>query len=364
MSFYRFCLRPILFRCDPEWIHNCTISLGEKAGARGFVRRALDRFYRYENDRLAISVAGLQFPNPVGLAAGFDKNGRMIQALAAVGFGFIEIGSISAHSSLGNPRPRLFRLPLDQAVVVNYGVPNDGAGVVAGRIADKPTPVPLGVNLVETNTGTPTQPDQIIEELVEAVGPFVQRADYICLSLNCPNTTAGVSPFDHGDHLSELMHAFASIDQLPPVLLKLTAHTDQGRMEEMLLAIEPFDFVKGFIFNMPPGKPYSLRTPSQLVDSMPGTLCGHPTRLLTNQAIGALYKLMDRKRYRIIGGGGIASSDEAYEKIRLGASLLQLYTALIFEGPALVRRIKKGLVRLLDRDGFGHVGEAVGADHE
>ncbi|MEE3258415.1 MAG: quinone-dependent dihydroorotate dehydrogenase [Candidatus Latescibacterota bacterium] len=364
MDCYRHMVRPLLFRCDPEWVHERALSLGERVGASAAGRNLLKGLFAYEDARLATEVGGLRFANPLGMAAGFDKNGRVIQALAALGFGFVEVGSVSAHAAEGNPRPRLFRLPLDEAVVVNYGVPNDGAEVVAARVAERPMNAPLGINLVETNTGQPIEPDAVVAEFVEAVKPFTRRADYIALNLNCPNTTGGVSPFDGGSHLRDLMREYAAIDDLPPIFLKFTAHADPARMERMLEAIDSFDFVKGFVFNLPPGKDYPLKSPAPLVDPLPGTLCGKPVRAMIDETVRFWYGRIDRAQHKLIGVGGISSAEDAYRKIRLGASLVQLYSALVFKGPGIVREVNAGLARLLARDGFGHVAEAVGIDNE
>lgn len=364
MDCYRHMVRPLLFRCDPEWVHERALSLGERVGASAAGRNLLKGLFAYEDARLATEVGGLRFANPLGMAAGFDKNGRVIQALAALGFGFVEVGSVSAHAAEGNPRPRLFRLPLDEAVVVNYGVPNDGAEVVAARVAERPMNAPLGINLVETNTGRPIEPDAVVAEFVNAVKPFTRRADYIALNLNCPNTTGGVSPFDGGSHLRDLMREYAAIDDLPPIFLKFTAHADPARMERMLEAIDSFDFVKGFVFNLPPGKDYPLKSPASLVDPLPGTLCGKPVRAMIDETVRFWYGRIDRARHKVIGVGGISSAEDAYRQIRLGASLVQLYSALVFKGPGIVREVNAGLARLLARDGFGHVAEAVGIDNE
>ena len=362
MSFYTRCLRPLLFRCDAEGIHDRTLALGERVGSSAWGRRTLQRLFAFADARLHTQVAGIHFANPLGMAAGFDKNGRVIEALSALGFGFVEIGSVSAHASPGNPPPRLFRLPRDGAIVVNYGVPNEGAAVVGPRVAQRPTAAPLGVNLVETNTGRPSQPEGVVAEFAAAVKPFIGRADYIALNLNCPNTTGGASPFDAGPHLGDLMREYAALEGLPPVFLKFTAHTDPARAERLLEVIEPFALVKGFIFNLPPGKPYQLRSPGELVDAMPGTLCGKPVQTMIDQTISYWYGRMDRRRYRLIGTGGITAAGDAYRKIRLGASLVQLYTGLVYEGPGLVRRINEGLVALLERDGLTSIEEAVGVD--
>lgn len=363
MSPYSLLLRPLLFRLDPERAHEAALSAASAAGASALGRAALRSICGFEDERLATEVAGLRFPNPLGLAAGFDKNGRAVQALSCLGPGHVEIGSVSARPSRGNPKPRLFRLPADEAIVVNYGVPNDGAAAVARRVSDRTMAVPLGVNLVETNSGRPAAADEVVAELVEAAGAFAGPADYLTLNLNCPNTTAGASPFDEPAAVAVLLAELAAVDGLPPVFLKITARTDPPFIEAFLEAVDPFPRVAGFLFNLPPGKDYDLRTPAAVVDPLPGTLCGPPARGLLDETVRAWYGRIDRRRHRIIGSGGIASAEDAWRKIRLGASLLQLYTGLVYHGPGLVRRINRGLVRLLEADGLSHVGEAVGLDN-
>lgn len=363
MNPYRALLRPLLFRLDAETAHGLALAAAEGLGGLAAGRAVLRRRFAYADDRLATRVAGLAFPNPIGLAAGFDKNGRCVPALAALGFGSIEVGSVSAHPSAGNPRPRLFRLPADEAIVVNYGVPNDGAAAVAARLAAGPRPpVPLGVNLVETNTGGPTREDRVVAELAEAARTVAPVADYLALNLNCPNTTGGVSPFDDAARIGDLLRLLAAIAGLPPVFLKLTASADPARADAVLAAVDPYPFVAGFIFNLPPGKAYPLRTPRAVVERMPGTLCGPPVRALTDAALRCWYGRIDRSRHVLVGSGGVACAADAYRKVRLGASLVQLYTALVYQGPGLVRRIAEGLVACLERDGLSHIGQAVGLD--
>ena len=364
MSAYQRFARPFLFRCDPERVHEQTLALGERIGSSALGRQLLSSLFAFADARLTTQVGGLRFANPLGMAAGFDKNGRMIQALAALGFGFVEVGSVSAHPSAGNPRPRLFRLPLDEAIVVNYGVPNDGAAAVAARVAQQPTAAPVGINLVETNTGRAIAPDAVVAELASAIAPFVGRASYIAFNLNCPNTSAGASPFNSGHALGDLLRECAAIDNLPPIFLKLTAHTDPARLNWMLETVDPFAFVKGFIFNLPPGTNYPLKSPAHLLASLPGTLCGRPVQALIDETVRFWYERIDRQRHAIIGVGGISSAEDAYRKIRLGASLVQLYSALVFKGPGIVRQINAGLAHLLERDGFARVGDAVGIDNQ
>ena len=363
MDLYRALARPLLFSFDAEWIHNRTLDASAAFGATAVGRKLLRNLFAYDDPRLHTHVAGLSFANPLGLAAGFDKNGRAIRALDALGFGSVEVGSVSAHSSQGNAKPRLFRLPDDEAIVVNYGVPNEGAQAVAHRVRGRSLSGRLGINLVETNTGCALADDAVVAEFVEAVRPFCGIADYIALNLNCPNTTGGRSPFDDASLLRTLMLEYARIEALPPVFLKFTAHADGQRMDAMLRAIEGCDFVRGFIFNLPSGTDYRLHSPSATLAQMPGTLCGPPTQERMDEALRFWYRHIDRQRHAIVGSGGIRTAADAYRKIRLGASLLQLYTALVYSGPSLVEQINRGLVEHLERDGLERIDQAVGLDN-
>ena len=364
MSLYRS-LRPLFFSLDPEWIHRVTLSAVGVAGRIPPVRGLLHCLFTAEDPRLRVEAGGLAFPNPVGLAAGFDKNGVAMEGLAATGFGFVEVGSVSAYPSSGNPdRPRLFRVPEDDAIVVFYGVPNDGAEAVARRFASTRLPVPLGINLVETNTGSPADADEVVEELITAMRPFLGLADYVTLNLNCPNTTSGRSPFDEPDTLRSLLDGYAQYEAMPPTFLKVVPSSDPVTIEGTLAAMDPFPFVKGVVFGLPTGKPYgNLKTPAQVLDGMPGTLCGRPTREMINASIRAWYPRMDRSRHVIVGTGGVFTAEDVYEKIRLGATLVQLYTALVYHGPGLVKRINRGLCRLMTRDGLDRISDAVGVDN-
>jgi dihydroorotate dehydrogenase (fumarate)/dihydroorotate dehydrogenase len=248
--------------------------------------------------------------------------------------------------------------------VVFDGVPNHGAEAVARRLSGVRLPAPLGVNLVETNTGAPTDPEHVIEELTLAAKPFLSIADYITLNLNCPNTSAGKSPFDDPANLRRLLEGYSDYERMPPVFVKVVPTTDPATIDSMLMAIDPFPFVKGVSFGLPSGKPYpGLATPPDMLDRRPGTLCGRPVTPLVNASIRAWYGRIDRSRHVLVGVGGIFSAEDAYEKIRLGATLTQLYTALIYHGPGLVRRINEGLLRLMDQDGFRHITEAVGVNN-
>jgi dihydroorotate dehydrogenase (fumarate)/dihydroorotate dehydrogenase len=306
----------------------------------------------------------MDFANPVGLAAGFDKSGTAIRALAGLGFGFVEIGSISAEPSAGNPKPRLFRLPADRATVVHYGLPNDGAVAVAARLAGVRLPVPLGINLVKSNLGIDAPPDSdeaIIDDYVRSARLLAPRADYLTLNLSCPNTETGRNFFEEKARIARCLAALSDVGIACPVFLKVSPLGGVGAIETVLEAAEPYRLVSGFIFNLPSVKPEGMATPRAVWQAMPGAISGKPAAALADAMIAELYRRMDRGRYAIIGAGGVFTAEDAYAKIRLGASLVQVLTALVYEGPAVVRRINRGLARLLARDGFATVGEAVGS---
>lgn len=363
MSVYRWCVRPILFGFDPERVHEATVRACQTTARAGFFLHGLRSVFGYEDARLRVSVAGIEFPNPIGLGAGFDKNARAVETLAALGFGFLELGSISARPSEGNRvRPRLFRLPADDALVVFYGVPNEGAEAIAHRLAGVHPSRPLGVSLVETNTGVMAELEHVIQELVDAARPFRGVADYLTLNLNCPNSTGGRSHFEDPRNLRLLLERFRSIEPLPPVFLKTALPSEPGAIDAVLEASDPFPFVKGFIPSAHAENPRArLKTPKEVLDRMPGSVTGPFNRQAANEAVRSWYARIDRRRHTLVGVGGITCAEDAYESIRSGASLVQLVTALVYRGPGLVKRIKQGLCRLIERDGFRNIADAVGA---
>ena len=365
MDCYRALFRPLLFGIDAERAHRATLVACRAAGRVTLLRRALSQRFAFDDARLRTQVAGIVFPNPVGLAAGFDKNGIALEALASAGFGAIEVGSVSARASGGNPaRPRLFRLPQDEALLVYYGVPNDGAQAVAARLARSSPGVPVGVSLVETNTGRAAPFGRVVEELAEAARRFSTLADYLVLNLNCPNTSSGINPLNEPSNLRRMLDAMRGIENLPPLFLKFTAPREPSAIDAILTAVDPYEFVRGFIPNIVPSRPCAgMRTPGIEYERLPGSITGSPLRTLACELLRIWYPRIDRKRHVLVGVGGVASGEDAYRMIRLGASLVQVLTALVYRGPGLVKCIKQELCGLLERDGLRDISEAVGTDH-
>ncbi|QDV46314.1 Dihydroorotate dehydrogenase (quinone) [Stieleria neptunia] len=362
---YQRLVRPLLFRFDPEWTHDQAIAWGAAATRIPGLLRWASRMHGVDDTRLNIDVAGIPFKNPLGLAAGYDKSGRAVAAMASLGFGHVEIGSVSAMPSAGNPKPRLWRLPIDDAICVHYGLPNEGAAAVAKRLQGQRIDVPLGINLVNTNHGVCSDaisPDEILQDYVTAAETLRGCASYFMLNLSCPNTSDGREFFDAPGHLGELLERLASIPIDVPLLLKLSPDWDDAAIDRMLQTVDGYASVAGFMFNLSSRRRSGLATPCEIWNDWPGAISGSPTKDWMDRRIVSLYRQMDRRRYRIIAAGGVATAEDAYRKLRAGASLVQLLTALVYQGPRVVRRINRGLLELLERDGVSHVQDIVGAD--
>jgi dihydroorotate dehydrogenase len=369
MDLYRWVVRPLLFHLDAERSHGATLAACQRFGNLVLVRTVLARRFDCRDSRLGITVAGIPYSSPVGLAAGFDKNAQALEVTSRLGFGLLEIGSVSEHPSAGNlGRPRVWRLESDESLRIHYGCPNDGAEAVAARMRHHRITIPLGVNLVETNTGVTSSAEHVITELSQAITHFVGIADYITLNLSCPNMPQGSQGhFDDPAMLTLLLEECARHNELPPIFLKVAPPgnpEDPRVIDSILEAVDPFPFVKGFILNIHNRTPHAmLRTPAAKLDRMRGQITGPSLRGPVNAAIRSWYGRIDRARHSLIGVGGIASAEDAYETIRLGASLVQLYTALVYKGPGLIKCINDGLCHLLDRDGLQNISDAVGIDN-
>ncbi len=364
MAVYSSWIRPVLFHADPERMHDRAITAAESASRLPIVRSALARMFAFDDPCLAVEVAGLRFRHPLGLAAGFDKNGRGIPLWNAFGFSHVEIGSISAQPSAGNPKPRLFRVPQDRAIVVNYGLPNDGAERVALRLSGLHPTAPLGINIVNTNYGpaAPPQSDEaIIADYVASIRRLEPAASYLSLNLSCPNTCDGRAFVSDPGRVRQLLSAVDQARPSKPVFLKVAPFADTASLDRFLESVDGYDFIRGLSINLPPGKPSGMTAPPELLQTLPGAVSGHPAEAAANRTIAEMYRRLDPRRYAIIGSGGVFIAEDAWLKIQLGASLVQLLTALVYQGPAVVRTLCEGLARIAAREGLHSIQQAVGS---
>ncbi len=307
-----------------------------------------------DDPRLAIAVLGLRFANPVGLAAGFDKDAQVPDAMLKFGFGFVECGTVTPKPQSGNPRPRLFRLTEDGAVINRMGFNNGGMERAAERLARRRRRGIVGINI-----GANKDSADRIADYRACFARLAPLADYVTVNVSSPNTP-GLRGLQNRDDLTRLLSALTEDRQRlslrVPLLLKIAPDLDGHALDD-IAAVTGEAGIEGLIVsNTTIARPPSLRSP---LAREQGGLSGAP---LFEPSTHVLREMRRRVRLALIGVGGISSGADAYAKIRAGASLVQLYSALAFRGPGLVARIKRDLLALLARDGFSRIAEAVGAD--
>ena len=342
--------RPLLFRLPPEtahsWVHR---------GLAGFQRTPLvgpvTRRYAVDDERLETSAFGQSFPNPIGVAAGFDKNARVPRALSALGFGFVEVGGVTAVPQAGNPRPRLFRLPEDRALINRMGLNNDGAAAVGARLAGTDVAVPVGVNIAKSEHVPPEAAPVDYRQTYEHVA---EGGDFFVVNVSCPNSQGFVELQNReamAANLGELLDAGAS-----PRLVKLSPDLPPPAIDDALDLVGEFGLDGVVATNTTTSRPASLRSLNRIED---GGLSGAPIEETATEMVRYVFRRTD---VPVVGVGGVSTAADAYRKIRAGASVIQLYTGLVYRGPAIARDINRGLVARLERDGFSHIEDAVGVD--
>lgn len=355
-------IRPFLFLLDSETAHNAMVRMGEFVGRRAWLAGALAKLYAFEDPRLAVRAFGTDFKNPVGLAAGFDKNARLLGLLSALGFGFAEVGTVTPRPQAGNPRPRLFRLSPDLALLNRLGFNSEGARAVRERIFGAKLSLPFGVNIGK-NKDTPNE--QAIGDYAKDFSELADRGDYITVNVSSPNTPNLRALQDKETLRPLLLHLQtlnASRQSPKPLLLKIAPDLTNEALDD-IVAIVRETGIAGVIATNTTISREGLRTdPAEIAALGAGGVSGKPLAERSTEVIRYLYKKLGA-RVPIVGVGGVFTAEDAYEKICAGASLVQMYTGLIYEGPGVVKRVKRGLVRLLARDGFKSISEAVGSSN-
>ncbi|WP_144904532.1 quinone-dependent dihydroorotate dehydrogenase [Halobellus captivus] len=359
-------LRPILFSLPAETAHG-TVHRGLNAIQRTPVERFLRDRLVVDDDRLAVDAFGQSFSNPIGVAAGFDKNAELPTVLGALGFGHVEVGGVTAHAQPGNPRPRMFRLVEDRAIINRMGLNNEGADAVAERLRSTPDPgLPVGVNVALSEATDAADAPADYRYTYERVADVTERssiasrtqsgnvADYLAVNVSCPNSE-GMRELQNRESLEailgELVDAGAS-----PLLVKLSPDLPDPAIEDALAVVDDFDLDGVIATNTTTDRPSGLESPNR---AETGGLSGKP---IENRATEMVRFVAERTDVPVVGVGGVSDAAGAYAKIRAGASLVQLYTGLVYEGPTLARDINEGLLERLERDGFDSVEDAVGAD--
>ena len=361
---YRTLLRPLLFRLPPESAHELALdslasslqtNLARRIASRRFLRSPFGDVNRF----------GLTFKNPIGLAAGFDKNGTAAQFLAALGFGFIEVGSLTFQPQPGNPRPRLFRLPLDRALINRAGFNNIGAAAAASYLATHRPDCVLGINIGKSRA---VALDDAIDDYLASFELVHSLADYIAINVSSPNTP-NLRELQQPEPLEALLTALQKRNgelgkshptrKAVPLLVKIAPDLSERELELIVETITRAN-ISGIIATNTTTSRDGLRTPPEKISACgAGGLSGAPLHERSTEVIATLYRLTNGT-VPIIGVGGVFTAADAWDKISAGACLVQLYTGLIYQGIGIARDINDGLAVILKQHGFSTLDEAVG----
>jgi dihydroorotate dehydrogenase len=349
--------KPFIYSLDPEKAHHMTVC-ALKSGL-------FPKLKKVDDERLRVSLWGKEFSNPVGLAAGFDKNAEVIAPMFDIGFGFVEVGTVTPKPQMGNPKPRLFRNVADEAVINRMGFPNEGVSVFRKnmeKFVNKPSK-PDGI--VGINIGMNKNQNDPVKDYLLLLRELSDVSDYLVVNVSSPNTP-GLRDLQQKDHLLELLGQLneereaLEIEEKPPILVKLAPDLGEEQQEEIAKALVKAK-VDGIILTNT-----TLERPENLPEKFRGEtggLSGKPLTSKSTELVRNFYKLTKGK-IPIIGVGGVSSGHDAYEKIKAGASLVQLYSAMVFKGPSVAVNICNDLLNLIELDGFSSIEEAVGSDHK
>jgi dihydroorotate dehydrogenase subfamily 2 len=345
-------IRPLVFSATPDQAHKGLLFWGKLLSPISWIFRPL---FSYSNKKLNVNVMTVNFPNPVGLGAGFDKNAELTRFLPAFGFGHLETGSITYGAYKGNKPPHATRLVKDNSIVINYGLKNLGAVRVLKNLKKK-SPVPIGVSIAATNKEYNSQ-KEMAQEFLKAYHVLKNEGDYITLNVSCPNAFGGEN-FCQPENLNTLLDLFRTENVNKPLFVKLKVDLTEKEVDEILQVVKKYNFVTGFIVGNLTKKRENLKTlkiPEQ------GGLSGRPCYQKALNLVRYIHK--KEPDYVLIGLGGIFSVEDAIEMLKSGATMVQLITGMIYQGPGLMKKINKGIIHKLNKEGFASLEEALKVWH-
>lgn len=360
-------VKPVLFKQSPDTVHARLLKLAGAQQKLPIFGAILSNVWAYRNEpKLAQDVCGIHFANPVGLSAGFDKNLELVPTIKSVGFGFMTGGSVTYYPCEGNPRPWFYRLPKSKSLVVHVGLANQGSRAIEQRLASYQQATfqdfPLVVSVAKTNSPQTCNDTEAIADYVGSLKTLRKnpRISAFEINISCPNTYGG-EPFTTPERLDNLLAAIDALKLRQPVWIKMPINLPWKDTDALLKIICDHDIAAITIGNL-----HKKRAEAQLSDPLPdsvkGNLSGMPTQKLSDDLIAKTYQKYG-DRLVIIGVGGIFTAQDAYRKICLGASLVQLITGMIFDGPQRIGQINEELVELLEKDGFHNISQAIGSQN-
>lgn len=358
---YQHLAKPILFRFDAELVHQTATRTGEILGKSSLAKNFLSQIFSHKSEILRQNLCGIEFKNPVGLAAGFDYEARLTQILSSIGFGFQSVGTITNLPYEGNPKPRLGRLPNSKSLMVYKGFKNDGANSVIKKLINLNFPIPLGISIGRSNSKKLVNQKQSVKDIVSAFEKFEEAKianQYYELNISCPNLF-GFIDFYSPKKLKELLSAIDSLKIKKPIFVKMPIEKSDKETLLLLEAISKHS-PKGVIFgNLQKDRTNKCFDPKEVSKFKNGNFSGRPCFYRSNQLI-KLTRKNYKKRFVIIGCGGIFSPEDAFIKIALGANLVQLITGVVYQGPSLIEHININLERIIKEHGFENISHTVG----
>jgi dihydroorotate dehydrogenase len=341
---YKLILRPLFFLFDPEKIHHITFSLIKNSSKIPGVTWLFRSLFVIEDKRLERNVFGLTFKNPVGLAAGFDKNAVLYNELANFGFGFIEIGTVTPKAQIGNPKKRLFRLKNDQGIINRMGFNNEGLEAAISQLKENKGKLIIGGNI---GKNTNTKPEDYTKDYLECFNALHPYVDYFVLNVSCPNVGSHAKLNDK-DYLEELIGAVQkankTFDRQKPILLKIAPDLNNDQLDEIIQLVAETKLDGVIASNTSTDRTGLKASNNQLEAIGNGGLSGQPIKDKSTRVIKYLSD-NSNKSFPIIGVGGIHSANDAIEKLNAGADLVQIYTGFIYEGPILIKAINKAILK-------------------
>ena len=362
---YQKIIKPIFFLLDAEFVHMSHIFLGDLLG-KSFLKNYMNWKFNYSSSKLKQKVAGINFPGSIGLAAGFDYEAKLTQILYSLGFGFQTVGTITNLPYKGNPKPRLGRLPKSKSLMVYKGFKNEGAATIVNRIQSLEYKIPMGISIGMSNNLSIKNTSDAVKDVVAAFKTFEKsqiKNRYYEINISCPNLINTATDFYKPANLNLLLKSIGRLKIKKPIFIKMPISITNKEFLFLLNIVSEYKMIKGVIIgNLSKDKTNSLLNKQEVKKFKVGNFSGKPCEPRSNELIKLTYKKYGDKLI-IIGCGGVFNGQDAYTKIKLGASLIQMITGMIFQGPQVISQINLELEELLERDGYKNIKEAIGQEN-
>ncbi len=355
--FYKI-LKKFLFLFNPESVHDRALNVGIFISEHKNIKDVFGKIIVYKDRHLNQNICGIEFDNPIGLSAGFDKNGVLCDAVSVCGFGFVEIGSVTGEKCEGNPKPRLWRMVKDNSICVWYGLPNEGSEKISAKLRERVFDIPVGISIAKTNSPKTVSMEGGVNDYLKSYRQFYGIGDYVTINISCPNTYGG-EPFLSKEYFSNLIQKISEEKKDKPVFVKLSPDLSDKEVDDILDVCLYYGIDGVVISNLIKNRD-NIKIKSGFVPDK-GGFSGKLVENKANQMIEYVYK-KTKGNIVIIGCGGVFNGYDAYKKIKLGASLIQMITGMIFQGPHTPAKINYELANLLKKDGFSNISDAVGSE--